>query len=426
VLQPLRDPLKLFTDQVTVGPSYIIFKDDAGRVYAKNGRTGQIEFSGTDAATVIQQAIDALPSGGGKIFIKAGEYQLTKKINLKSNLTIEGEGFGTVFYVMANIYEAISGIQVENVVLCGLRLNGMYPTFKKIRWYGFYFEKSRNIIIKGCWSSNFRYGGIAIDTCSDVIVQSCILTDCREPILYVYGSERVTIADCIFLHTDSFPYISTAIYLWESRRVSVVNNLIAPYGADLSQLPILGIIADTCDELTILGNILWYVVDGFHVYAPVSRVIFAFNYVKLNPYIGPAGTVDLFGATDCIVVGNIVPSIDEGKDQEEKGDRNIIMLNYVEEGYIGKAGASTIVRYNFGYVTENGGVATFSGDGSTTQFKIPHGLASTPTVVSLEAKSVDAAGDKYWTADETYIYVNFVTAPPAGTDNVVISWKAEV
>ena len=69
--------------------SYIIYKDGLGYVYAKNGETGKIDFRGTDAATVIQNAIDSL--SGGKIFIKKGTYEVSSAINIKSNLQIVGE-----------------------------------------------------------------------------------------------------------------------------------------------------------------------------------------------------------------------------------------------------------------------------------------------------------------------------------------------
>ena len=75
---------------------------------------------------------------------------------------------------------------------------------------------------------------------------------------------------------------------------------------------------------------------------------------------------------------------------------------------------------------KNSGTATFSGDGSTTQFKIEHGLASTPSKVLVTPMTADAAGDFYVTADDTYIYINYKTAPPSGTDNVKVSWYAEV
>ncbi|MCL0079144.1 hypothetical protein M1O56_05745 [Dehalococcoidia bacterium] len=74
----------------------------------------------------------------------------------------------------------------------------------------------------------------------------------------------------------------------------------------------------------------------------------------------------------------------------------------------------------------NSGTATFSGDGVATSFTFAHGLANTPTVVHLEAKSADASGDKFWSADSVNITVTFVTAPPAGINNVILGWEAKI
>jgi hypothetical protein len=74
--------------------SYIVFKSGPSLTYtsAKNGATGQIDWNSTDAATVIQAAINALPNGGG-IFVKAGSYYITTPISITKALTIIGEGF---------------------------------------------------------------------------------------------------------------------------------------------------------------------------------------------------------------------------------------------------------------------------------------------------------------------------------------------
>ena len=80
-----------------VGPyDYIIFGEDTDGdgvndiIYAKNGKTGQIEFQGTDAAEVIQKAIDSLDVGG-LIHIKEGIYHITKEILIqgKTNIILE-------------------------------------------------------------------------------------------------------------------------------------------------------------------------------------------------------------------------------------------------------------------------------------------------------------------------------------------------
>ena len=70
--------------------------------------------------------------------------------------------------------------------------------------------------------------------------------------------------------------------------------------------------------------------------------------------------------------------------------------------------------------------AVFSGDGVTTQFKIAHGLISTPNKIMVTPGSGDAKGVFYVTADSTYIYVNYSTAPPSGTNNIVLYWYAEI
>jgi len=73
-----------------VGASYIIYTtttDGTTTIYAKNGSTGKIDFSGTDASTVINNAISALTSEGGTIFLK--EIQKPENISaIPSNVII--------------------------------------------------------------------------------------------------------------------------------------------------------------------------------------------------------------------------------------------------------------------------------------------------------------------------------------------------
>jgi len=71
----------------------IIAQDDKGRV----------RFSGTDASTVIQSAIDAL-TNGGKIFIKAGTYTITTSLSIdKHRIIFEGESLETRLKGSGNI-----------------------------------------------------------------------------------------------------------------------------------------------------------------------------------------------------------------------------------------------------------------------------------------------------------------------------------
>ena len=123
-----------------------------------------------------------------------------------------------------------------------------------------------------------------------------------------------------------------------------------------------------------------------------------------------------------------------------------VLLSYGYEYYVGDHDFDnacvinprhvTIDRYLGGYWDrikwikwkefQYSGVSTFSGDGSTTQFTIPHGLVAEPSKVQVTPMSADAAGDFYVTKDATNIYVNYKTAPASGSDNVVLSWYAEI
>ncbi len=76
---------------------YIIYQTGT-TIAALNGTTGNIDFQGTNAATVINSAINNLPTGG-LIHMKAGDYTLTAPIQLKSQTNnlqrtfiLQGEG----------------------------------------------------------------------------------------------------------------------------------------------------------------------------------------------------------------------------------------------------------------------------------------------------------------------------------------------
>jgi hypothetical protein len=84
-------------------------------------------------------------------------------------------------------------------------------------------------------------------------------------------------------------------------------------------------------------------------------------------------------------------------------------------------------RSNDGFPTENAGSETQSGDGSTTTFNIPHGLAEPPTQANVIAGSADAAGE-FWVSafGQSTIEITYASAPAGGTDNLSWYWEAEV
>jgi hypothetical protein len=72
--------------------SYIVSENVNGIIESRNVRTGNIDFSGTDAGTVIQNSINATIDGG-IIFIKSGVYKITKQELVSTdNISVVGEG----------------------------------------------------------------------------------------------------------------------------------------------------------------------------------------------------------------------------------------------------------------------------------------------------------------------------------------------
>jgi len=71
--------------------SYLIFVS-GGTYYVRNGTTGAIDYSGTNASEVINYGIANAPSYGGSILIKSGYYHTLAPIIIqRSHLTIQGE-----------------------------------------------------------------------------------------------------------------------------------------------------------------------------------------------------------------------------------------------------------------------------------------------------------------------------------------------
>lgn len=97
------------------------------------------------------------------------------------------------------------------------------------------------------------------------------------------------------------------------------------------------------------------------------------------------------------------------------------------------AGAPFNVKLQWGAMTGShaassfaaGHVDAFSGNGTNKVFQMAHNLTGTvPEVYFVNAGSADALGEKIITANATHVICTFATAPPTGTNNVVLVWGA--
>jgi len=119
-------------------PASYIIRKNGNYVEAINGSTGKIDYggqnntggvSGSDAAAVIQAAVDAL-TNGGKIVLREGLYTIDAYITLYDDVVLEGQGWQTIIKQAdsANLDRMIRMRSVDNAgdrcVIRNLKLDG--------------------------------------------------------------------------------------------------------------------------------------------------------------------------------------------------------------------------------------------------------------------------------------------------------------
>ena len=217
--------------------SYIVFTD--GRwYYAKNGFTGMIEYSDTNASKTIQYAINKLgSSNGGTIYVKKGTYPLSSRINITyDNIRLVGEG-GRGWYNIAGstvfvspvgdyaVYIKARGVSVESITINGNNQgNGIFVSDA----FGLMFDRVR---IENCnvglMSAPDRYN-------SDILVLHPFIYSCRRGIVLDANlsapnplrSELWTIiGGAIYGNRDA--YIDVGIELIRFDFISIIGTLVA-------------------------------------------------------------------------------------------------------------------------------------------------------------------------------------------------------
>jgi len=248
--------------------SYIIFKDD-NFYKAKNGTTGCIEFSGTDAATVIQSAIDALPAEGGSIYVKRGLYEIESTLVPKVPLKIVSERGAKFKYDKAKLsIFASDGVSIKDFIIDSLEVEG-YGTGKGRLLY----------------------------------------------VLKEYPAERVTIRNCKL--TD------TSIYLEYSKDIVIVDNEFYNISSDFESAMNLAY----CERVMVARNKAYTVKADTFVVNPGFRTNVSENYCE--NFTGVGYCIDMGGATEVACIGNVLYKVKYGILSENSAGRIVIANNTI-------------------------------------------------------------------------------------------------
>jgi hypothetical protein len=404
--------------------SYIVFVGSDGRYYAKNGLTEQIEYSGTDAYSVIQYALDKVANmGGGRVFIKRGVYVLTNSLRPGSNTVIAGEGPGTVLKLGDGT--SIVAIYIENasnIVIDSIAFDGNAPNVGDtqnntaclgIRSVG----NSSNILVVNCFFYNFKSHAIRPDgnTIGFHIYNSVFYNNSFWDIAFCMGGSAApdgtayrfpgSVVGCFFRDTSG-------VELAYTHDVLVMGNYFRNAGIYL----------DKSKRAVIIGNT--FIDDRYGSFTIQASSSSGNNLIIGNRITGTQGTGIRLECSYNLVAYNYISRGWRGIQEVSPADYNYIFNNYVAGHSIAnivKVGTNTIVKDNIGYPTSNSGVATISA--GSTRVTVSHGLATTPTKVLITP--LGQPPGRLWVENITSTSFDIAT-DTAPTADLNVAWYAEV
>lgn len=179
----LEDDWNNLLDHGLVKAASYVVRVNGSTYEAINGDTGKIAFSGADASTVIQAALNGLTSGRTwkEHIVLKGLFSLSAKISIPSYTVL---GLSSAKISLANsvndhVFECDTKTEVE--ILGGeIDANGAGQGVGE--YYGIHLLKSTNVLAKGVHLINAKkYGlvseGTSIARCSNIVISDCHLSD---------------------------------------------------------------------------------------------------------------------------------------------------------------------------------------------------------------------------------------------------------
>jgi hypothetical protein len=171
---------------------YLVTKED-GEIRSYNGETLTIEFSGPAGEAdgeVLQSTFDAV--GGGRVFIRRGEYTPDRQLNVTSSFTTvqsdfaalrfqehETSGSAQVDFVVDGAGDPLQHVEINGLVLDANKETRTTPTRTADIWGDSSYVTYRNCVIYGGKSVDGNGGyGIGEDNNADfVTIDNCVIRD---------------------------------------------------------------------------------------------------------------------------------------------------------------------------------------------------------------------------------------------------------
>jgi len=199
---------------------------------------------GVDDQIEINQAINNLPTGGGRVVLLEGTYYISGSISIsKSNVILEGQGNSTVIYLVngANA-NCIVGSSVSNIKILNLKIDGNKGN-QTVNVNCIYLNNVSNITIEKCAITNSKFANIYLDYISNSVIQNCLISNAGTIGLFVYSSNNsIVIGNIVNNNNSPGIYVGFTNYGIVSGNISYsnLNN---------------GIIVEDCNYIEVSNNI---------------------------------------------------------------------------------------------------------------------------------------------------------------------------
>ena len=412
--------------------SYVILKEN--NIIKAINSDGKIEFKGTDAATVIQSAVNAL-TNGGKIFIKDGTYVISSKISLPyEGLLIEGSERKATILGMSSAGEF--SIENEYVSLKNLWFDGLSGATKNFINNDAVTGRKFGITLENLWM--YRRSNVFLISLNDVeqlTIKGCHFEDFGQRTwfddaalvkLYVTGQYH---AGNVFIHDNIFrPCIDAGTGDQVPAAITIVNNSTVKdfggakiysnhfawvglneniYGIHLRLTGSRYIVTLFVFDNRFENLKLIYTSEVFQGSGGMNTIYIIDNLCNPKSTASSYPTIRFSDHTSlCRIARNAIGGAYAISIPFNYAPYcNIVEDNRFDSGATLSLSATTKCSRNFNYVTENSGTATIS-SGST----IGTGLATVPTVVGLSYRgtinTISLSWNTIGTSNSIIVYHN--------------------
>lgn len=409
-----RDPVREAT--------YIAYV--AGSTYKViNTNTGRVDYSGSNARTVLQSALDVIKNTGRKLMIKGNyNFVLDDTLEVGSYCTVEGESWQGISQLRANgDYPAIAiDSTVQGAAIVKTHLRNLYVTHN----FATFSDTTPLIDIKsGITTGTPRViAGLRIEGCQvyDFGQNKGIGLRMQNNGAAIY---KIKVDNCEFYNLNDQIYFDITTNdnnSWISQISFNSNNFWLPDG---SAVRAKSIAFNGGNNMPQLINQQW--VDC-NCQSSSNNVGFDYetDFLGASWYNHWTNCMvwDLTGTRDAWKFNNLCEAS---------------LVNCIPTYRIGGAGATNTKIRKFGIYDRAYGTFQANGDGSTVSFIVATLMAASGGTITPQLKHVSITPlhadvqptARTWTwasSDSSFFQVTFSTAPPSGTNNVKFSWEAMV